>query len=226
MEISLYRSFYSLREEWLSAASTRARGGGNSNAAQSDVSLTVGASPSVVLGSMTKGPRLNRAVVASVLEEDYGAAQQIEEMKKALARIQQEKEAAEGRAKVEIESHQRTVQSEMQKQQEELREMMESMKREKEEIRLRAALLDAEKAAMKEEAERKALTEMNRFNEALDVMKSQNLMLINRMELSQQETKTLLERERSERMVMQLEMEKENKRLTSQLIEAQIQVFV
>jgi hypothetical protein len=178
----------------------------------------------IALGSVTKAPRRDPALVAAALAEDYGTAQQIETLKTALAHIQREKDAVEGKAKLEIEMHKTSTRSELQQQQEELREMMEAMKREKEEIQLRTALLEAEKSAMQEEAEKKSMKEMNRFHEALDIMRSQNQMLMNRMEQSQLEAKEMLHKERLERQDALSKMEMENKRLTSQLVEAQMKV--
>lgn len=204
----------SLREEW-SSASTRPRKTGELNPALTEYTPTT-------LGSTTKGSRRNPAIVSAVLDEDYVSAQQIEDLKKALAHIQVEKDAAESKAQREIEMHKSSTRNELQRQQEELKEMMEAMKREKEEIRLRAALLEAEKASIREEAEKNSVKAMNRFHEELDVMRSQNQMLMNRMEQSQLEAKEMLRRERLERQAALSEMELENKRLTSQLIESQM----
>ncbi len=206
----------SLREEW-SSASTRPRRTDEPNPVLTDYTPTS-------LGHTTKGSRRNPAIVSAVLDEDYGSAQQIEDLKKALGQIQAEKDTAESKAQREIEFHKNSTRNELQRQQEELKEMMEAMKREKEEIRLRAAILEAEKASIQEEAEKKSAKAMNRFYEELDVMRSQNQMLMNRMEQSQLEAKEMLHRERLERQAALSEMELENKRLTSQLIESQMKV--
>ena len=208
----------SLRDEW-SSASARPRRTGEQNPALTDYIPTT-------LGSTTRGSRHNPSIVSRVLDEDYGSAQQIEDLKRALAQIQTERDVAESKAQREIEMHRSSTRNELQRQQDELKEMMEAMKREKEEIRLRAALLEAEKTSMQEEAEKKSLKAMNRFHEELDVMRSQNQMLMNRMEQSQLEAKALLDRERLERQAALSEMELENKRLTSQLIESQMKVRI
>ena len=180
----------------------------------------------VALGSTTKAPRRNRntAAVTAALEEDYGTAQQIEELKISLTKVREEKQMAELKAQNDIQNQQKTVESELRRQQEELREMMESIRREKEEVRLQTALLAAEKEAIKEEAERKSISETNRFHEELDIMRSQNMMLVNRMERSEREAKDTLNRERTERMDAVSKIEQENQKLIQQLTEAQQKV--
>ena len=207
-----------LTSEWTNASSKTSK--------QNNMNLNPLASESpTLLGSVTKGTKYNPNIIASVLEDDYGTAQQISDLKKELNRIHREKEEAELKSKAEIEAEKNNIQTEVQRQQQELKDMIEALKREKEEMALRTALLEAEKELKREQEEKKAANDLNRLYEALDVMRSQNAMLANKMEQSQLEAKEMLERERFKRLNAVRKMELENQKLTSQLVEAQMTVL-
>ena len=205
-----------LTSEWTNASSKTSK--------QNNMNPLANESPTL-LGSVTKGTKYNPNIIASVLEDDYGTAQQISDLKKELNRIHREKEEAELKSKAEIEAEKNNIQTEVQRQQQELKDMIETLKREKEEMALRTALLEAEKELKREEEEKRAANDLNRLYEALDVMRSQNAMLANKMEQSQLEAKEMLERERFERLNAVRKMELENQKLTSQLVESQMTVL-
>lgn len=89
---------------------------------------------------------------------------------------------------------------------------MEAVRREKEELELCNELA-------REEADKKAASDLTRLHEALDMMQAQNQMLKNRMEQTQLEAQQAIEKERSERANAIFLMEMENEKLSTQLFQ-------
>lgn len=148
------------------------------------------------------------------------SASQIEKLKRSLQHLEIQKMEATRKQKIAEEKRSEVELSDaeaMKKQLEEMQLMKEALQREKDEMALKALLLEAEREKEKEEKQR----EKDDLLAALEVMKQQNKLLSSRIEKSKADAYSEVLKEREERIRIVEQMESENKLLADQLLHAQ-----